>query len=92
MTKLAEMKVRTTRTKGDGAKSKCLQADTVNLFDPKENKHSTVKIKVILENTANPHFVRRNVLTKGAIIETEKGKARITSRPGQHGTMNATLI
>ena len=25
-------------------------------------------------------------------VETEKGKARVTSRPGQDGTVNAVLI
>ncbi|MEK6949175.1 MAG: 30S ribosomal protein S8e, partial [Nanoarchaeota archaeon] len=49
-------------------------------------------IKTISGNPANRHFVRRNIMTKGAIIETEKGKARITSRPGQDGAVNAVLI
>lgn len=31
-------------------------------------------------------------MNKGAIIETKIGKARITSRPGQSGTINAILI
>ena len=46
----------------------------------------------VVENPANRHFVRRNIMTKGTVIETEKGKARITSRPGQDGTINAVLI
>ena len=36
--------------------------------------------------------VRRNILTKGAIIETDAGKAKITNRPGQEGTVNAVLV
>ena len=43
------------------------------------------------ENPANPNYVRRNLLTKGAIIKTELGNARILSRPGQDGTINAVL-
>ena len=31
-------------------------------------------------------------MTKGTIIETEKGKAKITSRPGQEGSINAVLV
>jgi len=46
----------------------------------------------VLENPANRHFVRRNILTKGTIIETVKGKAKITGRPGQEGMVNAVLI
>jgi small subunit ribosomal protein S8e len=33
-----------------------------------------------------------NVITKGAIIETEKGLAKVVSRPGQDGVVNAVLI
>jgi len=36
--------------------------------------------------------VRRNIITKGAVIKTEKGPARVTSRPGQHGIINAILL
>jgi small subunit ribosomal protein S8e len=31
------------------------------------------------------------VLSKGAFVETELGIARIISRPGQNGTINAIL-
>ena len=67
-------------------------ADVANLYDPKTNKYEQIKIKTISGNPANRHFIRRNIMTKGAIIETEKGKARITSRPGQDGVVNAVLI
>ena len=47
---------------------------------------------MVVENKANKDFVRMNILTKGAIIETDLGKAKITSRPGQSGSINAILI
>ena len=53
---------------------------------------SKTEIISVVENPANIHYVRRNIMTKGAIIETELGKAKITSRPGQTGTINAILI
>ena len=31
-------------------------------------------------------------MNKGAIIETKIGKAKVTSRPGQSGTINAVLL
>ena len=31
-------------------------------------------------------------LTKGAILETDEGKCRVVSRPGQNGTINAILV
>ena len=55
-------------------------------------KIEKLKITAVVENPANRHFVRRNIITKGTVIETEKGKARITSRPGQEGVINAILI
>ena len=48
--------------------------------------------KTVLDNSANSHFIRRNIVTKGAIVETELGQVRITSRPGQNGIVNGVLI
>ncbi len=62
-----------------------------NLSD-NEGNVTKVEIETVLENPANPNYVQRNILTKGAIISTEKGKAKITSRPGQDGVVNAVLI
>jgi small subunit ribosomal protein S8e len=33
-----------------------------------------------------------NVMTRGAIIETEDGMAKVTSRPSRDGMVNAVLI
>ena len=77
---------------GNNQKARLLSTETANLFDPKTKKYEQVKIKTITDNPANRHFVRRNIMTKGSIIDTERGKARITSRPGQDGTVNAVLI
>ncbi|MFB6184110.1 MAG: 30S ribosomal protein S8e, partial [Haloarculaceae archaeon] len=44
------------------------------------------------ENPSNPNYARRNIITKGAIIETSEGRARVTSRPGQDGQVNAVLV
>lgn len=92
MTKLGERKIKKVKTKGGGAKVKSLSTDTINLFDPETKKYEQAKIKNVVENPANRHFVRRNILTKGTIVETEKGKAKITNRPGQEGTINAVLV
>jgi len=46
----------------------------------------------VVSSEANRHFVRRNIITKGAIVRTEAGDAKITSRPGQEGAINAVLI
>jgi small subunit ribosomal protein S8e len=69
-----------------------LFADKVNLFDPATKKHSIESIKTVTDNPADRHFVRRNIITKGSVIETSKGKARVTNRPGQEGMVTAVLI
>jgi small subunit ribosomal protein S8e len=92
LTKLAETKRVTIETMGGNTKSRLYRAEFANVVDPKTKKNSKVKIKTILENPANRHYVRRNIMTKGTIIDTEIGKAKISSRPGQDGTVNAVLI
>ena len=92
LTRIGSRRASNTRTRGGNRKVRVLSSETANLVDPKTKKYEQVKIKTILENPANRHFIRRNIITKGCVVETEKGKAKITSRPGQDGTVNAVLI
>jgi small subunit ribosomal protein S8e len=55
-------------------------------------KVKKTKILKVLENSTNNDYQRRGVISKGAILETEDGKCRVVSRPGQHGLVNAILI
>lgn len=91
-TKLGATKVRTIRTPGANRKHRMVAGDTANVYDPSKKAYQRVKIKSAVENPANRNFVRRNILTKGCVVETEAGKARITSRPGQDGVINAVLV
>lgn len=91
-TKLAKRKLKLSRGRSGIKKQKLLQEEVANVCDPKTKKNFKLKILNIVENPADRHFVRRNIITKGAIIKTEKGEARVTSRPGQHGAINAVLI
>ncbi len=92
LTKLDKIKRKAIRVIGGNKKARLLSADIANVLDPKTKKHKVVKIKNVIDNTANRNYIRRNILTKGAVIETELGKAKITSRPGQEGAVNAVLI
>ena len=69
-----------------------LVAEYANVLNQKDKTYRKSKIKTVTENTANRHYVRRNIITMGSVVETELGKARITSRPGQDGTVNAVLL
>ena len=92
LTKLGEKKTKTFRGRGASLKEVLMQVNNANVYNPKTKKFSQAKIKTIVENKANRHFVIRNILTKGTVIDTDLGKARVTSRPGQEGTVNAVLL
>jgi small subunit ribosomal protein S8e len=64
----------------------------INVLDPKNNQVQVVEIMGVLENTANIQFVRRNIINKGAMVETNLGRVKVTSRPGQHGMVNGVLV
>lgn len=76
--------------RGQTEKHNVVRAKKVNLSN--DGKVEKVEINRVVSNDANPNYVRRSLLTKGTVVETEKGKARITSRPGQEGVVNAVLI
>ena len=80
------------RVRGGNYKIRIVSTKYANVTNPKTGETKKLEIKDVLENPANPHYVRRDIITKGAIIITDMGKAKITSRPGQHGTLNAILI
>jgi len=92
LTKLGAKKVRSIKGKFNSYKKVLLSTDEINVYNPKNKKYSKVKIITIVENPANRNFVRRNIMNKGAIVKTELGNAIITSRPGQEGIVNGTLI
>lgn len=89
--KLNQVKKKVLRTRGGNNKTVLLSGNEVNLIQ-KDKKCVKTKIKNVLETSANRFLARQNVLVKGAIIETELGKAKITNRPSQEGTINAILI
>lgn len=90
--KLGEIKSKTLRARGGNKKTVLLSADYVNVFDPKTKKAQKVKIKNVIETPANRFLARQNILVKSAIIDTELGKAKITNRPSQEGSVQAILI
>ena len=92
LTRIGKKRVKTQRTKGGDSKIRLLSEDTANLYDSKTKKYEKAKILNVIESPADINYVRRNIMVKGSVIETEKGKAKITNRPGQEGTINAVLI
>ncbi len=80
------------RTKGGNRKVRVLKEQFANVLDPRTSTTKKVKIVTVKENSSNPHYVTRNIMTRGAVVQTEIGLAKITSRPGQDGMINAVLV
>jgi small subunit ribosomal protein S8e len=80
------------RARGGNVKLSVKRTSYANVLDPSTGKVKKVKILKVIKNPANRDYERRGVITKGAIVETELGTARIRSRPGQDGVVNAILI
>jgi len=79
-------------TKSSLTKVKIFSDNVVNVSDPSTGTTERLEIQDVVENPANIDYNRRGVITKGAIVRTEKGLAKIVSRPGQHGVFNAVVI
>ena len=91
-TRLGTQSLKQYRTCGGNVKVGMLAAEYANVVDKKTNKITKVKITNVKTNPADPNYVQRNIINKGATIQTELGDAIVTSRPGQDGAVNAVLL
>jgi small subunit ribosomal protein S8e len=89
---LDETRRKNVDTLGGNRKVRLLRCNMANVTDPSNNSTRQVSIETVVDNNSNKHYVRRNILSRGGIVRTEIGNARITSRPGQDGVVNAVLI
>ncbi|WP_049927289.1 30S ribosomal protein S8e [Halopiger goleimassiliensis] len=89
-TQVGEPRFRTVDARGNDTKTRALATNVASVNTGDETV--SADIEDVVENDANPNYVRRNIITKGAVIETSEGRARVTSRPGQTGQVNAVLL
>jgi small subunit ribosomal protein S8e len=89
-TKVSDTDKRTEKRKRGGKTSvKLKKASTVNVV----TKEGTKKAKVVrVLESHNPEYVRMHIITKGAVLETDLGKVRVTNRVGQDGVVNGVLV
>jgi len=80
------------RKRGGIKKIKLASTEFANVIDSKTHKTKKVKILDVIKNEADPHLVRSEIITKGTVIKTELGEARVVSRPSQDGVVNAILV
>ncbi|MDE1874214.1 MAG: 30S ribosomal protein S8e [Candidatus Micrarchaeota archaeon] len=78
------------RARGGNRKDAVKYATFANVLTKQGYKKA--KITGVVESNDNRNFARLAIITKGAVINTELGKARVTNRPGQEGGINAMLI
>ena len=81
----------TRRVRGSNNKVALKSIDFVNLAT---GNAKVVKSKIIkvLDNSTNNDYKRRGIISKGAILETQEGKCKVVSKPGQNGIVNAVLL
>lgn len=83
---------RVSRLRGGRTSVGLTSADSANVADPEAKKVIRTKIIRVKSSPANRDYERRGVITKGAIIETEMGDARVVSKPSDDGAVNAVLL
>ncbi|TET56309.1 30S ribosomal protein S8e [Candidatus Bathyarchaeota archaeon] len=89
---LGERRMKKSRRQGGNVKIRVLSERQANISNPTTGKTENTEIIRVVNNPVNIDYDRRGVITKGTIIETKLGLARVVSRPGQHGLINAVLL
>jgi small subunit ribosomal protein S8e len=93
-TTVGEPRFRTVDSRGNETKTRALSTNVAQVADGGDT--ISAEILNVVENPSNINYVRRNIVTKGAIIvvdvDGEERRARVTSRPGQVGQVSAVLV
>jgi small subunit ribosomal protein S8e len=90
--RIGKRKVAASRGLGGNPKLKTLYVSEANVLNPKTGRYERTKIISVEKNPANQHYARRDTVTRGAVVKTESGLVRVTSRPSQNGVVNAVLV
>ena len=90
LVKIGDEKKKQIRKRGGSKKTVLLRTNLINLTI--DGKAVKTEIKNVLETPQNKFLARQNRLMKGSVVDTAKGKARITNRPSQEGCVNAILL
>ena len=91
-TLLGDHSVRIKTSRGGNIKVSLVTDNSVNVIDKSTNTIKKTSINRVLKNPSNRDYERRGVITRGAILDTELGKVRVLSRPGQTGIIDGILI
>ena len=94
-TKMGADVKKVTRARGGSVKRRLVTAKFANVVV--DGRNVKCEVTWVSVNPASRDLTRRNIITKGAVLDvkTPEGaalKARVTSRPGQDGVLNAVKI
>jgi len=89
-TQVGDPRYKTVDARGNTEKVRAITTDTASVAV--DGGVVAAEIENVAENPSNPNYARRNIITKGAVLETSEGRVRVTSRPGQDGQVNAVQI
>jgi small subunit ribosomal protein S8e len=87
--KLGIEKRKREKVRGGKERITLLKGKFINITD--KNKTQKTEIRNVIETPSNRFLARQNIITKGTIVQTDLGKAKITNRPGHDGVINGIL-
>ncbi|MEM0192496.1 MAG: 30S ribosomal protein S8e [Candidatus Korarchaeum sp.] len=90
-TTIGERRLKFVRIRGGGIKLRLVSGNQVNVA---MGGGITKRARIVgfIENPSDKVLSRRGMITRGALVRTELGVVRITSRAGQHGILNGVLV
>ena len=89
-TQVGDTELKTVDARGGQTKVRAIRSDRASVAA--DGEVVATEITDVVENPADPNYARRNIITRGAIVETSEGQAKVTSRPGQDGQINAVRL
>lgn len=91
LTHIENRRVKVKRTRG-GSKKLSLLSDQYIIASDSQGNSKKLQVTGVVDNPANVNYARRNIITKGAIVKTDEGNIRVTSRPGQEGILQGKFV
>lgn len=91
LTRIGSKSLKKQRVRGANLKIKIKSIDEVNVLLGNKT-YKKAKIIAFVDNKATPALLKNKIITKGAIVKTDLGDVKITSRPGQQSVLNGVLL
>ena len=87
-----EIRTKVIRTLGGNQKTRLYRTNVVNAIDQETGKTVQATVTDVIDNAASNEFRRRDIITKGTILETSAGNVRVTNKPSKEGFVNGIII